>query len=56
MGFVPEVMLSNSSAFDTSLTPRTVVGVPSCLMLVDIFLRRHAGIPEDSRLLAILVT
>ena len=56
MGFVPEVMLSNSSAFDTSLTPRTIVGVSSGLMLVNFLLRRHAGIPEDSRLLAILVT
>ena len=47
--------LSNTSASDTGLAPRTIVGVPSGLMLVDVFLRGHAGISEDSLRLAFLI-
>ena len=47
---------SNTSAFDTGLTPRPVRGVTAGLMLVDVFLRRHAGIREDALWLALFVT
>ena len=54
MAFVSEMKLSNTSAFDTSLAPRTIVGVPYGLMLVDVLLRRHAGVPGDPLRLALL--
>ena len=52
----PEARLSDTSAFGAGLAPRSVRGVPSGLVLIDLLLRWRTGVPEEPRLLTLFDT
>ena len=55
LAFVSEVRLPNASSLDTSFAPRSVVGVSSGFVPVDILLRRHTGVFQDALRLTLVI-